>query len=165
MTMTPTAWKFVWTPLALIAYVAAAFMPEAKAMHLNELATLIVGAVWLARPGDAGKAAAVLLLALMPSLMGCSGSFEEARNPSVALGAPPQSQRCADLDDRHALWGGVAKTSAVLAGGSGLATIPVEQDEVRIGLAVGAATMGAVAAGSGFISEAAAASWANECAH
>ena len=65
-----------------------------------------------------------LIVLLAVGLGGCAGSFEEARDPGVALGAPPQSERCGELDDRHQMFGGLAKGSAVLGGGAGLATIP-----------------------------------------
>ena len=102
-----------------------------------------------------------LLLALL--LTGCQGSFEEAKNPHMLVGAPPQSARCAELDDRAAWSGGVAKASAVLGGGSGLSTVAVDDEKLRIGLAIGSAVMGGVAVGAGFVSSSAATSWAREC--
>jgi hypothetical protein len=104
--------------------------------------------------------ALMLALAL---LSGCSGSLEASRPPRATIGAASQS-RCEALDDAHTAWGGVSKTSAVLAGGSGLATIPADDQGLRIGLAVGAAVSAAVAAGAGFISDAKAESWARDCA-
>jgi hypothetical protein len=108
-------------------------------------------------------------------LSGCAGSLEAARGPRAAHvdntpghvavmveGAP--SERCAQLDDRHAFYGGISKGSAVLAGGAGLATVPVDDKGARIGLAIGAAVMAAVAATSTFIQEASSESWSRECA-
>jgi hypothetical protein len=119
------------------------------------------------KPAGANDRVTPVLLVMLAAILmgGCSGTFEEARDPRVALGAPPQSDRCAELDDRAAFYGGAAKGSALLAGGAGLATIPASDDRVRLGLAIGSAAMGAIAAGSGFVSSSAATSWARECGH
>jgi hypothetical protein len=111
--------------------------------------------------GNAAKVALVLLVAFV--LSGCAGSFEESRG-SVRVGAPELSQRCIDLDDRHAFWGGTSKFAGALAGISGLAAIPVDSKEARIGLAAGGAFLGASAVGAMVISESAATAWARECA-
>lgn len=113
------------------------------------------------------KLAPFIVFALV--IAGCGGTFEEAKNPNVAVGAPPQSERCAELDDRAAWMGGTAKFSGALAGASGLATIAVPDsmggaDEARVGLAISSAVMGGVAVGAGFISSSASTSWARECA-
>ncbi len=102
-----------------------------------------------------------LLLALIT--IACGGTFEEAKNPNVAVGAPPQSERCAELDDRAAFYGGAGKGAAVLAGGSGLATIATDDKTARMVLAISSASMGAIAAGAGWVSSSASTSWAREC--
>jgi hypothetical protein len=108
---------------------------------------------------------ALLLLIALPGCL--AGSFEEARlaglNPQARAAAPPPTERCVSLDSQHRNWGGVSKISAVLAGGSGLSTIPAEDKTLRIGLAAGAAATAALAAGAGYLSESAATSWAREC--
>lgn len=105
-----------------------------------------------------------LFLILALSSIGCAGSFEKARAPKRVGAAPPPSARCIDLDDRHAFWGGSSKFSAALSGASGLSAIPIEDENARIGLAVGGAVFAAVAVGAGFVSESASESWARECA-
>jgi hypothetical protein len=57
----------------------------------------------------------------------------------------------------------VAKGAAVLAGASGLSTLPVEDPEARAALAAGAITAGAAAAAAVAMSEGAAKSWARDC--
>lgn len=103
----------------------------------------------------------VLILAL--ALTGCAGSFEVARAPKRVGAAQPPSERCIELDDRHAFWGGSSKFSAALAGASGLSTIPIEDERARIGLAAGSAVAAAIAVGADFISDSAGESWAREC--
>jgi hypothetical protein len=109
-----------------------------------------------------------LLLALgVPVLaLGCAGSFEEARGPSIRLGASPElSARCDSLDNRHRDWGAVAKGSAVVAGGVGaVAAIPDVDKTARIAVAGTGLGFAALAAFSVFESEGAATSWAAECA-
>lgn len=97
----------------------------------------------------------LLLLALL--LPACAGSFETSR------GSLSPSVRCAQLDDRHAFWGGFSKMGAALSGASGLATIPVEKNETKVALGVSGAVLAASAVGAAFISESAGESWAREC--
>lgn len=104
-----------------------------------------------------------LVLALS-AIVGCAGSFEEARAPKRVAAGPPPSARCNTLDDRHAFWGGSSKFSAALSGASGLSAIPVDDERARLGFAVGGAVFAAVAVGAGFVSESASESWARECA-
>lgn len=105
--------------------------------------------------------ALVFLVLLLP---GCAGSFEEARFAGGRVGAAPEKvERCSSLDSTHRTWGGVAKTSAALAGASGLSTIATDDQRLDTGLAIGAAAAGAVAVGAEFVSQDAAASWAREC--
>jgi hypothetical protein len=84
--------KLVWTVLAIGVYVLTVFVPDV-ASDLKLIAGAIVGAVWVARPGDAKllevgrKSIAPIACALL--MLGCSG---------VQL---PQSQEA--LDAKHAL--------------------------------------------------------------
>lgn len=110
----------------------------------------------------------IALTVLTLIIAGCGGTFEEAKNPKVAVGAPPQSERCAELDDRAAWTGGTAKLAGALSGASGLATIAVPDsmshaDEFRVGLAVTSGVAAGVAVGAGYVSSAASTSWAREC--
>jgi len=116
------------------------------------------------------RATGCLALALL--LPGCAGSLEAARLEGVAarrglplsaVGSAP-SDRCQSLDDTHRYAGGVGKTAAFLAGGEGLATIPVQDDKAKMWLALGVVVTGAAAAGAWWIAEDAASSWAAECA-
>jgi hypothetical protein len=123
-------------------------------------------------------AACIILLAAAftacASLTGCAGSLEEsrtagmnARRAGAADAKASSPERCQALDNRHQLAGMVGKGAAVLAGASGLAAIPVDDPDqrgLRAGLAIGSVTAAAVAAGALFVSEAAADSWARECA-
>lgn len=100
-------------------------------------------------------------------LVGC-GSLEEGRTAhsakTAAIGATPRpTDYCRSLDGQHRTWGAVAKLSALLAGGSGLATLPVEDKDARTGLAIGSAAAAAIAAGAVYFSEDAAHSWGRDC--
>lgn len=103
------------------------------------------------------------LVAFGFSLSGCGGTFEEARIASPKMKAAPASERCIELDDRHASWGTVAKGAAFGAGASGLATIPAKSDELKTVLAITSVGVGVLAASASFASDAAATSWAREC--
>jgi hypothetical protein len=122
---------------------------------------------WFAKkPANAAaKTTTITLIALC--LGGCSGSFEEAAKPRFALSPTParDATRCASLDDGHRTWGGVAKGSAVLAGASGVAVIPIPSDDktARISVAGGAVAAAALAAASMFVSDDFATAWSREC--
>ena len=82
----------------------------------------------------------------------------------MAGGVKTPASRCEQLDDRRMWWGGLAKGAAVVAGASGIATLPVkDSEEARIGLAVGALGAATVAAVAIAVEEGAASSWAREC--
>ena len=113
-----------------------------------------------------------LLLAL--TLVGCAGSFGEARQAGrsaheLGAAAPTATpERCASLDDRRITYGAIAKASAVLAGASGVSTVPIGDDDEaheRAQIAVAGVGVGfaAIAAGAMFISEGAGESWVREC--
>ncbi len=108
------------------------------------------------------------LTALLLVVSGCAGSLPEAHavgmKERAKIGASPMpSEYCSGLDSAHRTWGGIGKVSALLAGGSGVATIPTDDKDVRTGLAIGAAAAAAIAAGSIYFSEDAASSWARDC--
>ncbi len=105
------------------------------------------------------RAFVTVALLLLP---GCAGSLGEARH-STKLGLAPDSPRCQQLDDRHALWAGVSKGSAVVAGGAGLSTLADDDPRLRTGLAIGAAVAGVTAAVAGAVTDSTAKSYAAEC--
>lgn len=107
----------------------------------------------------------IALVFLALGMFGCAGSLEAARPPRVAASvSPEQAARCASLDDRRGVEAGLAKIFAVAGGGQGLATIPVSDRDVEIGLAIGSAASVALAAGLQVMADMSAASWARECA-
>lgn len=73
------------------------------------------------------------------------------------------AERCSTLSDRHTFWGGSAKTLGVIGGGEALAVIPVDDDRIETGLAIGAAAAAALAVGAQYVSDESAAAWAKEC--
>lgn len=105
---------------------------------------------------------------------GCAGSLESARKSGTSerklgtMAAPAGTpERCATLDDRRTFWGAAAKGSAVLAGGSGVSSIVLDdpdQKDLRTGVAIAGVAMAAIAAGSMFVAEASGDAWARECA-
>lgn len=102
---------------------------------------------------------------LMLSCVACAGSLEATR-PST-LGAQEPSPYCQGLDSKRQTWGAVAKGAAVLAGASGVSTLPLQGDRyetARIGVAAGGIGAAAVAAGAVFLSESAGDRWAEQCA-
>lgn len=125
-------------------------------------------------PPPAGPTALLVLCALCLPLTACAGSFEAARVagqkeraslavvgvPVVASATP---QRCQLLDEEHQTWTSIAKAGAVLTGAGGIATIPADDQGVRIGIAVGTVVIGAVTAFAAAESDGAAAAWAREC--
>jgi len=114
-------------------------------------------------PGTLSGVKPVLAFALTLALTGCAGSFEEARAPKRVGSAPPPSARCITLDDRRAFWGGTSKFTGALSGASGLATIPIKDEDTRLGFITGSAVLAAVAIGSNFVSDSAGESWVREC--
>lgn len=153
----------------------AAGLVETK-LDLVEAIGQAVVAVMIAAGGQAGSAAktAAVLLFLSLSAPACAGSLETARTSGQrdrkvgAMAAPAGTpERCAELDDRHSLYGGVSATAAALAGVSGLSTIPLDdpdQRDLRTGVAAAGVGMAALAAGALFVSQQAATSWGRECA-
>jgi hypothetical protein len=106
----------------------------------------------------------ISLLALGCSgALGCGGALGQSRRESGRVGLAPDSPRCRDLDDRQALWSGVAQGAGALAGGSGLSTVATDDDRARLALGVGAAVAGATAALAVAIADGSTQSWAREC--
>jgi hypothetical protein len=111
---------------------------------------------------------------LLLCLTGCAGSFEEAATPhhvsvsvsAVVAGPAEDPAYCRALDAAHRNWGAAAKGSAAIAGGAGIATIPLPADDKTLRLTFASVGIGfaALAAFSVFESEGAAVSWARDCA-
>jgi hypothetical protein len=152
------AWKgALWGALAPVVHeIAKRYQGEVKApASPPKSVTMMVGG---------------LLLLL---LTGCAGSLPEAQTAGahdraaklgLKFGATPNpTPYCSGLDASHRFWGGVAKSSALLAGGAGLATVPVDNKDAELGLAIGSAAMGAVAAAATYFAEDAASSFARDC--
>ena len=125
---------------------------------------------WVPKPGEktpkAVTSASIVFLALL-TLPACAGSLEETRlaglNPQARMAAPPPSARCASLDDQHRWFGGIGKTTAVLAGAEGISTWPIHSERGERALAIGAGVTAAVSIGSLYLSDQALASWQREC--
>ena len=105
--------------------------------------------------------AAVLSVALL--VAGCSDSLEQARIERPLGAEVRDSERCRRLDRVRRDWSAVAAASGVLAGSQGIATLPVDDDGARAGLAAGALATGALAAAAVAISDRAGEAWAREC--
>ena len=101
-------------------------------------------------------AAAVVVMVGVGLLAGCA-------RMAMTLGAAPASpERCAQLDDRAILWGGVSGASAALSGASGLSTVTTDDRTLRTSLAVSSVVLGAVAAGAAYVSRSSSERWAGE---
>lgn len=113
------------------------------------------------------KLATIVALFATIELSGCAGSLDSARTGGLALRLTPATTQptpyCLALDERHAVFGGVAKGAAILSGASGLATLPVNDDGARLGLAIGALAAGSIAASSVFVAEDAATRYVRDC--
>lgn len=115
----------------------------------------------------------VVPLVFMATLLsGCAPSLGSslaagARAPGVAAAAPAtdgaQAKRCRRLDRTESTLRWVSRGAAVLAGGSGLATIPVEDPDGRSALAVSAAVAGVGAAAAEAVRAEVAADLVEEC--
>lgn len=94
-------------------------------------------------------------LAIVPFLLvGCASPLARtARTP----------ERCAALDDRRVGYGAAAKGFAVLGGGSGLATLPMDDGAMRTGVAIAGLVSAGVAAGLVYASEGETAAHDREC--
>jgi hypothetical protein len=111
----------------------------------------------------------IITLAVLLCTSGCTVSLEGARTAglkkSVELSASEPSEYCRRLDNQHATWGAIAKSSGALAGGAGLATIPLGQErDAQIALASAAVGTAAIAVAATYIAEKKAEQWARHCA-
>lgn len=104
-----------------------------------------------------------IILVLVLGVAGCAGSLETAR-PARVGASPEQSARCSALSDRREVESGLAKFFAVASGGQGIATIPIADRDAEIGLAIGAASSVALAAGFQVMADFSGEAWARECA-
>lgn len=96
----------------------------------------------------------------------CVGTLDETKG-RIAVGAPANAStpdRCRSLSDGQALWGSVGAGAAVLSGASGLSTLASDDKSARLALGITSLTVGAVGAGSVFLSQARATAWSAECA-
>lgn len=110
---------------------------------------------------------------LLLGLVGCAGSFEEAKmsgmqeraakRPGVAAAVTPPSDYCRSLDSGHRLWAGVGKFEMVASGGLASTAVFVDDSKARIGVLVGAALLAAGGAGTIVVSDADAEAWARDC--
>jgi hypothetical protein len=101
-------------------------------------------------------------LLLGSSLLGCAGSLGSARAQAGFQASPP-SAHCAGLDRDRSLFGALAETSAIIGGGTGVATIPATGDAPRIALA--STTVGAAALATLFarLERGSTEAWARDC--
>ena len=106
-----------------------------------------------------------LLFVSCGPVMACAGSLAVARGPSGMVATSPAiSARCESLDARHRDWGSVAQGAAVLGGGSGLATLPLDGHEAaQVAIGVTGAVAAVVAAVAVVQVQGAAEAFAREC--
>ena len=157
--------------------VAAGFNPDAFLVSLRDFILSAIGQHPIQKAGRVAKASerglaaipVVLCLAAIAVVCafasGCAGSFEEARlagkSPSAVAAYVP-SLRCTKLDNAHRAWGFAAVAGTSLAGASGLATIPVD-NEARPYTAGATVVLAAGALGAKFVEDDYATAWAREC--
>jgi len=131
---------------------------------------------WLMRPPGGDAAAAkppsvpplplLVLTIALTMLVGCAGSFEEARlvsHPSSPPTTVDERAHCYAIDNSRIVWGGAAKALGAAAGGTGLASLPLKNETMRdvaLGVALGA---GIAAAGAVYLSEQRGEEWARDC--
>ncbi len=133
------------------------------------LATLGSGVTQRMAPPKKGPPKSVTMstcafIAIVMLLTGCSATLNGQRMVNGKLGAaPPPSEYCRSLDNSHRTWGAFAKGSALLAGASGFATMPVDGATEEKALAYASLGAAAVTAVAVFVSEGAAASHARDC--
>lgn len=134
-------------------------------------------AAWLQTLTRGGPPPTTLLLLLALPLClastACAGSFEVARHGGqtehLTLSAagvpvtPADRSHCEAIDGRYQVWSALAKGGAALTGASGLATIPVDDQGARIGLAIGAAVVGSFTAAAVAVADGAAVEFVREC--
>jgi hypothetical protein len=101
---------------------------------------------------------------------GCVGSLETARADGLARASSAPLARssadrgeCVRLDRKRARWAAVAAGAGILAGGTGLVTIPAEDETTRVGLIAGSVAALAIAGSAEVVSQQVAREWAEEC--
>lgn len=117
-------------------------------------------------PLDRIGPAALLVLLVAVGLSGCApslGSSLAARAPDRAAATPEQARRCRRLDRTESTLRWVSRGAAVLAGGTGLSTIPVDDPEAQAALAVSGAVAGVGAAAAEAVRSEVAADFLAEC--
>lgn len=97
---------------------------------------------------------------------GCAGSLEEAHragHPVRFAAVAEPSEHCQGLDRDRSLWTAVAAGAGVLAGGAGLTTIPVKDDDGRVALVVSGVAATALAATALALETSATEAWVRDC--
>lgn len=109
----------------------------------------------------------LVLAVLVTSCVACAPSLESAHlrtaEQSAAPAAPRDGDHCRMLSNAERALRYVSVGAGVLGGGSGLATIPVEERSVDYALAVSGATLAVGAITVEAIRAEVAADWAREC--
>jgi hypothetical protein len=96
--------------------------------------------------------ASLLVLALMLIAVGCAPSLQASMaarapaNTSAAQPAASQQTRCRRLNRTESALRWTSRTAGVIAGGSGLSTIPIDDQDARAALAITAGVAGVTAA-------------------
>ena len=101
---------------------------------------------------------------------GCAGSFEESKSiglkQRLVVGTlpPVPSPYCQHMDSVQRNWSAVSESAGMLAGASGIASIPSYGDpKVRVALASATVAMGGLAVAATVVSHKAAETWARDC--
>ncbi len=112
-----------------------------------------------------------LLMAALALVVGCVGSFEEAKiasgykpasPPSASSATPGKRERCDRIDAHQAAWGATTLVLGAAAGASGLTSWAVESPRLEEGLAIGAGVAGLAAAGTGYVWDRKSKQWIRE---
>lgn len=107
------------------------------------------------------------ILALLVLTSSCMATFPSLQKQAVknyeSSNLSASEQRCEALDDNRRFWGGLAKGSAFLAGGGGIAAIAVQDDELKTVQAAGVIVTAGLAVVSTFLAESNGDSWIREC--
>lgn len=112
----------------------------------------------------------LVVLGVVASVVGCAGTFDEARiagvngrksSPPVAVSPP---DRCQSLSERQYWFTGTSVLSGAIGASAAGITLPVKNDTVDTALIITSATAGVVAAGTGWFGAQAGADYVRECA-
>lgn len=90
---------------------------------------------------------------------GCAGTLEQPAVPVADV------VYCRRVDRAQATWGAIGKGAATLAGGGGLAVLPIDQEEkgLRISVAGAALAFAAFSVGALYAHDGYAETWARDC--